>query len=270
MIAISTHSGTDINIRILWATEVIKHFAQDPRPHDSIRPWDFLAQIDGSVELLASPSSESNSDKVYPSRFQIPRTFLEGLNGEERVRRMETFAMASLLYEIMSGAHLFDGLPDDEVQLRFSKNEFPEDAVSLPYSLFILSGWSGHSPQEIERQCIPGYSICELQLTFQRFRDEEPRFLSSDGRLYQGQSRKERNLDNKWCSRYCPGLGSDFTGRSRILSSRTRSRYFGSILAVIDWGGSGWQPFCMVPKCSNGRNRVRWASSRGNCWHGIN
>ena len=48
--------------------------------------------------------------------------------------------MASLLYKIMSGRKPFKGLTNDEVQDRFINREFPNDAVTLPNSLFILSG----------------------------------------------------------------------------------------------------------------------------------
>jgi hypothetical protein len=47
------------------------------------------------------------------------------------------FAMASLLYEIMSGTELFKKLTDEEVQRRFKNGDFPDDATSLSNSLFI-------------------------------------------------------------------------------------------------------------------------------------
>lgn len=70
--------------------------------------------------------------------------------------------MASLVYEIISGTQPFEDLTDDEVQLHFSEKNFPEDAISLPYSFFILSGWTDNSSQEIERQGMSEYPICEL------------------------------------------------------------------------------------------------------------
>lgn len=60
--------------------------------------------------------------------------------------------MASLLYEIMSGKEPFQELTDDEVQRRFSNGDFPDDAASLPNSLFIYSGWSEEFSQELTKR----------------------------------------------------------------------------------------------------------------------
>ena len=50
--------------------------------------------------------------------------------------------MASLLYKILSSTKYFEELTDNKVQHRFSNTIFPDDAISLPYSLIIYSGWS--------------------------------------------------------------------------------------------------------------------------------
>ena len=60
--------------------------------------------------------------------------------------------MAGLLYEIFSGTKPFENLTDGEVQNRFSNGDFPDDAVSLPYSLFIFSGWSEEFSQELSKR----------------------------------------------------------------------------------------------------------------------
>lgn len=46
-----------------------------------IRPWHFLARLDGSVESLALPSSEG---EVYPARFQIPPCTYMGSTATKR------------------------------------------------------------------------------------------------------------------------------------------------------------------------------------------
>ncbi|KAI4147218.1 MAG: hypothetical protein LQ340_005656 [Diploschistes diacapsis] len=98
------------------------------------------------------PVSEDKLCKGYPARFQIPPSTLHGFDHEEKVRRMEMFAMASLLYEIMSGRKPFEGLTDKEVQHHFINGDFPDDAAALPNSAFILSGWSEEFSQELARQ----------------------------------------------------------------------------------------------------------------------
>ena len=59
------------------------------------------------------------------------------LDHNQKVKRAEMFAMASLLHEIISGMQPFEGLTDGEVQPRFSNGDFPDDAISLPYSLSV-------------------------------------------------------------------------------------------------------------------------------------
>ena len=141
--ALKDCSDVRIETRTKWAHEVIKYFGGS---HERIRPWNLLARLDGSVESLALPASRG---EVYPARFQIPPGSLHELDRDAKVKRTEMFAMASLLYEIMSGRQPFEGLTDDEVQNRFSNGDFPSDAASLPNSLSIYSGWSEKFSQEL-------------------------------------------------------------------------------------------------------------------------
>ena len=110
--------------------------------HDSIRPWDLLARLDGSFKPLLLSALEG---AVYPARFQIPPGTIRELDPHEKVKRVERFAMASILYEILSGTKPFEELTDDEVQHRFNSAVFPDDAFSLLNSLTIYSGWSEES-----------------------------------------------------------------------------------------------------------------------------
>lgn len=135
-----------IEVRKRWASNVMKYFEVI---QDSIRPWNFIGELDGSIRLLPSSSPEGD---VYPARFQIPPTTICELDQHEKVRRAQMFAMASLLYEILSGKKPFEGVTDDEVQHRFSHAVFPEDAVSLPNSLIVYSGWSQEFSQELTKK----------------------------------------------------------------------------------------------------------------------
>ncbi|MCJ1348536.1 hypothetical protein MMC31_006768, partial [Peltigera leucophlebia] len=117
-----------IELRTKWAEEMMKSFAES-NPHGYVRPWDFIAMSDGSVKALAmEPSRHSDKNAGYPARYQIPPKTLWGLDEAQKVHRAEMFAMASLLYEILSGTQIFEDCSDDEVQDRFSKGEFPDDA----------------------------------------------------------------------------------------------------------------------------------------------
>ncbi|KAL9064592.1 MAG: hypothetical protein Q9161_008769 [Pseudevernia consocians] len=142
--------GTEIRVR--WANEVMKHFEQSEKPHTSIRPWDFVAELDGSVQSLPMPGVEGDLIEGYPTHFQIPPSALHSLDHGEKVKRAEMFAMASLLYETMTGRKPLEGLTDDVVQHRFMNGEFPDDAAALPNTLFILSGWSAEFSHELTRR----------------------------------------------------------------------------------------------------------------------
>jgi hypothetical protein len=73
----------------------------------------------------------SHHDNVYPARFRIPPDTVLRLGEEEKNKRSVMFALGSLLYEINSGNKPFEGLSDDEVQLRFSNGDFPDNIKSL-------------------------------------------------------------------------------------------------------------------------------------------
>lgn len=152
LVPLRDYPDVGIELRTKWAQEVMKYFASS-NPHDYIRPWDFIATPDGSVKALAiEPSLHPGKNAGYPARFQIPPRTLWGLDKAKKVQRAEIFAMASLLYEIFSGTQIFGDLSDDQVQDRFSNGEFPDDAISLPCSLSIYSGWSEEFAQELAKR----------------------------------------------------------------------------------------------------------------------
>ena len=61
-----------IEIRTRWTTEVMKHFEQTGKPHTGIRPRDFVARLDGSIESLTMPVLEGDPVKAIPlaSRYR--------------------------------------------------------------------------------------------------------------------------------------------------------------------------------------------------------
>jgi hypothetical protein len=54
----------------------------------------------------------------------------------------QAIVLGSLLYEINSGNKPFEELSDDEVQLRFSNGDFPNNVKYLQLWPVILSCWS--------------------------------------------------------------------------------------------------------------------------------
>lgn len=133
-------------IRLQWVGKILEYFKDT---HDSLRPWDFIGALDGSIKLLSMPGLKGD---VYPARFQIPPETIRELDHNDQVRRTERFAMASLLYEILSGRKPFEELTDEEVQHRFSNADFPDNAKDLPNSLALYSGWSEEFSQELTKK----------------------------------------------------------------------------------------------------------------------
>ena len=154
-IPIKDHPDIGIEIRKRWANELMTHFERTGNSRTSIRPWDFVAKMDGSLEALQLPAIDCDLYEGYPARFQIPSSTLRGLNLEAKVKRAEMFAMASLIYEIMSGREPFEELTDNEVQKRFMNGDIPDDAAALRNSLFMFSGWSEEFANESQKRGLP-------------------------------------------------------------------------------------------------------------------
>ena len=159
-------------IRTKWMEGIITYFGQDANHRKSIRPWDFVAKLDGSVESLARPQlkgdQSTTGSQVYPTRFRIPQSILAGLEEEEQVRRTEMFALGSLIYEIMSKKQPFEDLSDAGVQRNFANGEFPKDAAELPHSLRIFAGWSEEFSKELVKR---GIGMLPRADSFQRVPD---------------------------------------------------------------------------------------------------
>jgi hypothetical protein len=128
-----------IETRLLRARDIAKEFLACSKLYDTIRPWEFILNLNGTVECLALPLSNSHDNKVYPARFRIPAHTLLQLDLEGKNKRSEMIALGSLLYEINSSKKPFEELSDDEVQLRFSNRDFPGDVTSLQLWPNILS-----------------------------------------------------------------------------------------------------------------------------------
>lgn len=116
----------------------------------TIRPWKFIADLDGSVESLP-PSDvvvvggeERSSSGMYPAHYRIPPRSIVALSPREQIARQERFAFASLLYEIWLQRRPFAQLSDEEAQQRYANAEFPDHVTALPAHLFVLvlSNWS--------------------------------------------------------------------------------------------------------------------------------
>lgn len=136
------------SLRQRWTEEIVKSFSSRPNLNTSIRPWDILLHQDGSVE---STLSEMADRSFYPSRFRIPPGSILEVDEKEKLKRAESFALGSLIYEVMTGKEPFEELSDDEVQEKYSRGIFPDDVFSMAMGPYILCCWSMEFEKEMER-----------------------------------------------------------------------------------------------------------------------
>jgi len=182
-----------IETREKWAHNVIAITAPESEVSDTIRPWDLLLHLDGTVSALPVPTSQNSFGIQYPARFRIPPDLILGFDQREKVRRAETFALGSVLYEIETGRKPFEGLDDSEIQRKYSAGEFPPDVSRLKYASVIYFSWSWEFGREFSRlgesaleQCRCGSADCIIQLKFghhNRHTKRSPRRLPTTPRI---------------------------------------------------------------------------------------
>lgn len=144
LVDINDYSGSNDGLRKQWVEKITNHIwcLQSNSLRKTIRPWDFILHLDGSVESLPVPEMEGESRATYPAHYRIPPASIDSLPPQDQITRQERFAFASLLYEVTSGRKPFEGLSSDEVQHHYSNAEFPDDVRTLPLFIAILSFWS--------------------------------------------------------------------------------------------------------------------------------
>ena len=179
------------------------------------------------------------------------------------------FAMASLLYEIMTGRKPLEGLTDAAVQLRFMKGEFPDDAAALPNMLFILSGWSAEFSHELTRRGTVSLFADVLQafLTVHSGSTRHHPFPTFDKLCQSPSSAHWSSSSRRYCFRSIILCGAR-TRNGRLHCRGTCCRFCCRSLASVDGGGQSWQPFFLVSECGDGwMGRGRDPSCRC-CWNG--
>jgi hypothetical protein len=143
-------TGIPFETRLQWVQLISNQFLDRSKLEDGcgIRGWDFILGLDGSAVNLASNNASSCSSdpvtKVYPARYRIPAVVIERLTSStEKVQRAQLFALGSLLYHLLSGKEMFNGIGEDDgdIESHFIKGEFPEDVWELPKAVRILGCW---------------------------------------------------------------------------------------------------------------------------------
>ncbi|PQE27913.1 Interferon alpha-inducible 6 27 protein [Rutstroemia sp. NJR-2017a BBW] len=121
-----------------------------------IRNWDLILHLDGSVENIAqNPLTFSEPAKLYPVRYRLPEAISDRIIiSQDRIQRVELFALGSILYEIIAYHQLFheiyEGVDNEEkIQSLIAKGEFPDDLWGLSITPTILGYWCPKFQEEI-------------------------------------------------------------------------------------------------------------------------
>lgn len=177
-----THADIELKVRTLWAEKLMK-LVSNAEPHDVIQPLDFLLSMDGSVrdltgepfddlkevktrnslEILLGSSKKIQAMKqkphsdqkatgekaAYPAHSRIPPGSIADLDQSEQVKRAESFALGSLLYEIFTNDKPFAAFNADEVQIKFSQAQVPADDLPPHLCALIYTCWSFEFAQRL-------------------------------------------------------------------------------------------------------------------------
>ena len=146
LVSMGEATGVSQKIRAQWIVQVTEHIwgIRRDSPPRAIRPWNFIADLDGTVKSHAVLDVEGESSGMYPPHYRIPPTSITSMKRPEQIMRQERFAFASLLYGIWLCKKPFEWLSGEEVQQRYRNAHLPEDVRDLPSPLFVavLSNWS--------------------------------------------------------------------------------------------------------------------------------
>jgi len=109
-----------------------------------IRPISLIWDSDGTVKARRVRFPGDNQPSAYPARYRIPTRMIHDLPLHKQVWRSEKFALGTLLYELLVGHAIFDGLSNEEVQDRYSNATTFPDLAALPllFQCLIYACWS--------------------------------------------------------------------------------------------------------------------------------
>ena len=243
-------------LKLQWVKGILEAFSSSPSKVVSIRPFDILLHHDGSVEAL---SFQIGRQVSYPSRFRIPPFKLQGLDEAEKVKRVEKFALGSLLYEVITTNEPFEQLSDDEVQDHYSRGAFPEDVFSIAMGPYILGCWSHQFEKEMEklRKSFPVGTGAAL-IFFTSRRVQSNFHGRSIPRLRQGTSLPPRRPDRRRSSHDSFTRRTACSRRSRVWKTWPCRWLSGECLASVAGACTSRERIRVVSKCRHGGSGREW------------
>ncbi|KAI9787286.1 MAG: hypothetical protein M1816_007700 [Peltula sp. TS41687] len=141
-----------LDVRFRWsiqASEALAFIHSRGVIHRDIDPFNFLLDEELNLKLCdfgGSSFGEFRGLGLEECRFFLPRDLIATASNV----RSDLFALGSAIYYIMTGHDPYDSLPDEEVEARYSCQDFPE-VDSVAGGRVILSCWKGDlsSAQEV-------------------------------------------------------------------------------------------------------------------------
>ena len=106
--------------------------------HSDLKPENLL--LDSNSRLKIIDFSGSSFDGIVGSAIESTRFFLPRPLKEPPTIRTDLFALGSTIYEIMTSRQPYDDLSDEEVEARYSQQDFPR-VQELPCGQVILDCW---------------------------------------------------------------------------------------------------------------------------------
>lgn len=137
-------SSIPIAVRAQLALKLIKFVHSTHETATRIHPISLILYADGMV--LAEPVHMvhvGNPPGAYPARYHLPMSTINDLPLQERVWRAEKFALGMLIYELLTGCRIFEGVSDNDIQSRYGTATFPKlEELPIPDHYLIYACWS--------------------------------------------------------------------------------------------------------------------------------
>lgn len=110
----------------------------------NIRDWDLVLNLNGTLENIApEPTGETTSLKVYSPCYRLPVEIVNRqTTAEDKIFRMESFALGGVLYEILMGKPAFCDIEKmDPIQTQIADGKFPSDVFQHTMAERMLVAW---------------------------------------------------------------------------------------------------------------------------------